>query len=75
MTVAEAGRMLGIGHSRVNQLANDGRLQRAEGGLTLASVYARVARPGRSGRPGWRTDIQTRSVPPAGTEGTQPKGL
>jgi len=53
--IAEAARMLGMSHSRVIQLADDPwLLARSGGGVTLASVYQRIAHPGKPGRPGWR---------------------
>jgi hypothetical protein len=52
--VATAARMLGMSHSRVIQLVGDGLLTRTDAGIELASVYHRIAHPGRPGRPGWR---------------------
>jgi hypothetical protein len=58
--IAVAARMLGMGHTRVIQLLDTGLLNRSRSGVTLASVYQRIAYPGKPGRPGWRPTARTK---------------
>ena len=71
VSVTTAGKMLGTGHSRVNQLVGQGQLEHSErrtadagprstGSVTLRSVLARIARAPGPGRPGWTAATRER---------------